>query len=747
MKNKFLLMLLILLPLIFSVEKHAQNVELLGVPGPVAVMKINPNNSNNLLSSDAHNGSFFRTTDGGITNEWIDLGNFSYIIGIIACDYSDTNVFFAGADQVFKTIDGGKNWMEIFQPEGNQNWNYNFETSPVNSNILFSVTKENELWKSYNSGESWFKLATFNEGITQISLSHQDTSLIFVATENHLRRSTNSGESWELTMVISQTSWLRAFQMQVNPYNDEHIDYIIEGEYNSSDLWRSTDGGYSLNILFVGEPFQNVTDFATDFSNPSIVYVTFGGSLFKTTDAGKYWESLNNNFPFDNIEAGQIEMSFKEPNILYVSTRMGIYKTTNGGVNWFLTHAAYTNIYHLFVSQEKKGTVIAGTRAGKIMKTTDFGENWYRPTLEPDETGSSAYDFFSMNPFDESVGFMASGVHLFKTSDYGDSWFNTNLLPGASQIQYHPYKQNTIFAIQNGLFRSLDNGMSWNFMPDTSLATMVSNNLNHNNMFSLTFDGVRRSTDLGMSWELTSNRFEFDSLCNFNALAMPSNKTEVAYTGAEIYNSDYERHLLKTTNFGKDWFSIDSSLSEIDPFLNIQSIVIDEKNPKRMFVGLGHGGIPYWANGTNGGLYLTEDDGKNWIKLYDGTVNLIRLDYNEPRYIYIGTKFGLMRMQDSLVTEVEDDTENILTCFSLNQNYPNPFNPSTTIEFTIPKKEEVQLNIFNSLGQKIAVLIDEPLSNGNYRIDFNGQKYSSGVYFYQLKTKNYCEVKKMLLLK
>ncbi|MBZ0178464.1 MAG: hypothetical protein K8F36_04155, partial [Melioribacteraceae bacterium] len=62
MKNKFLLMLLILLPLIFSVEKHAQNVELLGVPGPVAVMKINPNNSNNLLSSDAHNGSFFRTT-------------------------------------------------------------------------------------------------------------------------------------------------------------------------------------------------------------------------------------------------------------------------------------------------------------------------------------------------------------------------------------------------------------------------------------------------------------------------------------------------------------------------------------------------------------------------------------------------------------------------------------------------------------------------------------------------------------
>lgn len=154
------------------------------------------------------------------------------------------------------------------------------------------------------------------------------------------------------------------------------------------------------------------------------------------------------------------------------------------------------------------------------------------------------------------------------------------------------------------------------------------------------------------------------------------------------------------------------------------------------------------------GAYIdtnSADPDTSWMPVVDGLAIVVTKGLGITEYgqgITIGSFTGAIINGDTLgtITRVED-LRVIQNDYKIYQNYPNPFNPSTTIEFTIPKKEEVQLNIFNSLGQKIAVLIDEPLSNGNYRIDFNGQKYSSGVYFYQLKTKNYCEVKKMLLLK
>ena len=85
--------------------------------------------------------------------------------------------------------------------------------------------------------------------------------------------------------------------------------------------------------------------------------------------------------------------------------------------------------------------------------------------------------------------------------------------------------------------------------------------------------------------------------------------------------------------------------------------------------------------------------------------------------------------------------------FELAQNYPNPFNPETTIHFSIPKTERVQLTIYNELGQMQAELIDAELESGQYDIQFNGSQLSSGLYFYVLKTKTFQVVKKMILMK
>ena len=98
-------------------------------------------------------------------------------------------------------------------------------------------------------------------------------------------------------------------------------------------------------------------------------------------------------------------------------------------------------------------------------------------------------------------------------------------------------------------------------------------------------------------------------------------------------------------------------------------------------------------------------------------------------------------------TEVQNTKSTIPDRFVLKQNYPNPFNPSTTIEFSLPKRADVQLIVYNVLGRRVAELANGNYDAGNYSIVFDAKNLPSGVYFYQLKTGNYEVVKKMQLIK
>jgi hypothetical protein len=83
--------------------------------------------------------------------------------------------------------------------------------------------------------------------------------------------------------------------------------------------------------------------------------------------------------------------------------------------------------------------------------------------------------------------------------------------------------------------------------------------------------------------------------------------------------------------------------------------------------------------------------------------------------------------------------------FLLDQNYPSPFNPSTTIRYQLPKSSRVSLKAFNTLGQEVAVLVDEEKVAGYYQVRWSAA-LPSGVYFYRLQAGEYLETKKMILL-
>jgi hypothetical protein len=85
--------------------------------------------------------------------------------------------------------------------------------------------------------------------------------------------------------------------------------------------------------------------------------------------------------------------------------------------------------------------------------------------------------------------------------------------------------------------------------------------------------------------------------------------------------------------------------------------------------------------------------------------------------------------------------------YALSQNYPNPFNPATKIDFSIPSSSQVQLKVYNVLGQEVATLVNETLTTGSHTVTFDASKYSSGVYMYKITAGSFVSTRKMVLLK
>jgi len=97
------------------------------------------------------------------------------------------------------------------------------------------------------------------------------------------------------------------------------------------------------------------------------------------------------------------------------------------------------------------------------------------------------------------------------------------------------------------------------------------------------------------------------------------------------------------------------------------------------------------------------------------------------------------------VSVVEENNQ--VKDFKVFQNYPNPFNPSTTISFAIPQRSNVNVKVYNITGKEVASLVNEVREPGQYSVNFNAEKLSSGVYFYKITAGKYSSVRKMILIK
>jgi hypothetical protein len=100
------------------------------------------------------------------------------------------------------------------------------------------------------------------------------------------------------------------------------------------------------------------------------------------------------------------------------------------------------------------------------------------------------------------------------------------------------------------------------------------------------------------------------------------------------------------------------------------------------------------------------------------------------------------------VLDIEQDEQSqVPLSYNLSQNYPNPFNPRTIINYELRMTNDVELNIYNLLGQKITTLVSNKQQAGKYSVEWDASELASGIYYYELRTSNFRDVKKMVLMK
>ena len=229
---------------------------------------------------------------------------------------------------------------------------------------------------------------------------------------------------------------------------------------------------------------------------------------------------------------------------------------------------------------------------------------------------------------------------------------------------------------------------------------------------------------------------------------------------------------VKTTNAGASWFP----MSVAAPFENLNDIFFTDLNngyiatnshifrtttggdswfalptPSGGYADVQFRGDFGYAIGGNGNIIKSTDAGASWIVQPTVTNNgLSALYFNTDNFIYAGGLLGTMLRTmpaELILTPVTGNNNSTPEVYSLSQNYPNPFNPVTNIKFAILKAGNVNLSVYDVNGRKVEELVQGSFNAGTYEVRWDAARYSSGIYFYTVKTNEFSETKRMVLVK
>ena len=713
-----------------------------------------------------------------LTDNWEELGpqdwnaTTSWNPGVgritgIAIDQNNSDHMIVGANTggVWKTIDGGENWMPLGDYFSNLRV-YSVTIHPTNSDHYFFGSTNGLIYHSLDAGATWNLLGDMGtSSVNKILIHPTDPSILFATSQNGgIRKSSDGGLNWVAAVTDSQ-----GYDIEFKP-NNPNVVYAT-----GTNFHVSYNGGesFSTNVTFESAPKM----IGISPNDENVIYVleasggSFGG-IYKSVNAGFTFSELDhegrNYFGYDTAgfdSGGQaprdmdIAVNPEDVNEVHIAGVL-TWKSTDGGENFFCTsdwvpgNAENAGIGYCHADVDlllfNGTTLFAGTDGGifKAEDTANVTAEYYEDltaglgirqlykigitqtpeviiTAGSQDNGSSFYS--EAEGWKDWIG--ADGMEGFIDKDNSDKMFGMIQFGGV-------YRTFNGGQTTSGISTPSQGNWVTPFEQDPMLTDVIYIGLNH----------VYKSVASGNNWTAISQELGG----NLNQLKIANSNNLVIYTSRGGL-------LFKTVDGGAtDWLQLPS------PGGSINSIAIHPTNPEKIAV----------ATTSNSKVFVSEDGGLSWLNYKFNLPGFSALalvwDNNGEDGLYLGMDYGIFYIDNTfnewqpystnlpnvIINELEINSADgkiyagtygrgiwaspyvphlLNTTSLLNDTdveiFPNPVKNSVTLNFK--KGAEADFRIYDQLGKLVRyqpnVYISQP-----YSIDIS--ELSSGIYFIRINS-------------
>lgn len=641
-------------------------------------------------------GGIWKTVDGGVFWRCVSDGYMgSSAVGSIAVAPSDANVIYAGTgetairldvsygDGLYKSTDAGRSWKHI----GLKNSKFvgRIVVHPQNPDLvyaavlgdIFGPNAERGVYRSKDGGKHWERILFRSNvaGAIDLSMDRNNPRILFASIWEARRnfwnissggpgsglfRSTDGGDTWQ---EISKSHGLPSGMLgkigvAVSPVKAGRVWALVEAEGDKTGLYRSDDLGarwtqVSSNRDLMHRPWYYTHVFA-DTGHADTVYVT-NLQMWKSTDGGASFSEVttrhgdNHDLWIDpNDSSRMIEGNDGGANISF-----------NGGATWSTIYNQKTAQFYRIDIDNQYPYRVYGTQQDNTSISVPSASEWGVITLaDCSYPGTGESGFIAVNPRDHNIVYVGaigsspggSGAlqrydHRTRQIQLVNVWpeESTGIAPRDLKyrfawtfpIVFSPHDPQTLYAGGNCVFRTRDEGMSWEkISPDLSLndrsrqgpsggnitresagaevhatcACVVESPHRAGEIWASTDDGLVHVTrDGGKKWTDVTPR-GMPKLAYVGCVEVSPHDPNTIYVAATRYKlADYKPYLFKSTNGGRSWTSINGDL----PTDEISRVVrTDPKARGLLFVG------------SETGIWFTLDDGKHWTRMGGGLPNV-----------------------------------------------------------------------------------------------------------------------------